>query len=94
MATQTVEIVPPMTYSPASVEITVGDTVEWISRDSTDVHTVTHDDQTTFRSEILKEGDKFTLTFAAAGSYPYFCEIHGSGMAGVVEVKETAPGPK
>jgi plastocyanin len=94
MATQTVEIVPPMAYSPASIQVAVGDTVEWISRDPTDVHTVTHDDQTTFRSGFLNEGDKFTHTFAAAGTYPYFCEVHGKPMAGVVEVKEGSPDQK
>ena len=92
MTTHTVEIVPPMSYSPASIEISTGDTVEWISRDPTDGHTVTHDDMTTFRSEFLNEGDKFQHTFPAAGSFPYFCEVHGKVMAGVVEVKAVKTG--
>jgi plastocyanin len=59
----TIEILPPMRYSPDSLQISIGDTVEWISRDGTDVHTVTHDDRTTFRSDILNEGDRFEHTF-------------------------------
>ena len=88
MARYTVEIVPPMSFSPASLQIAVRDTVEWISRDGTDVHTVTHNDKTTFRSGILKAGDKFEHTFSVAGAFPYFCEVHGKeAMSGLVEVK-------
>ena len=56
MARHTVEIIFPMSYSPDPIQINAGDTVEWISRDGDDVHTVTHDDLTTFRSDILNEG--------------------------------------
>lgn len=87
-ARHTIEIVAPMSFSPASLQIHVGDTVEWISRDGTDVHTVTHDDKTTFRSGLLNEGDKFEHTFGAAGDFPYFCEVHGkAAMSGLVEVR-------
>ena len=85
-ARHTIEILPPMNYSPASLQISIGDTVEWISRDSADVHTVTHDDETTFRSGILNEGDKFEHTFDASGVFPYFCEVHGRIMSGRIEV--------
>ena len=86
-ARHTVEILPPMSYSPATIKIVVGDTVEWISRDSSDSHTVTHDDRTTFTSPLLNEGDRFEHTFNAAGDFPYFCEVHGKeSMSGVVKV--------
>jgi plastocyanin len=90
MARQTVEIVPPMSYSPQSIQINAGDTVQWISRDNSDVHTVSHDDLTTFRSGILNEGDTFEHTFDAAGDFPYFCEVHGKGMSGTVHVAAAA----
>ena len=89
MAKKTVEIQPPMSYVPASVEINAGDTVEWVSRDSTDVHTVTAD-YGSFNSTSLNENDTFAHTFAAAGDVPYHCRVHGPGMAGVVKVKATA----
>jgi plastocyanin len=90
MARHTVEIVSPMSYSPASIQIGAGDTVQWISRDSTDVHTVTHNDLTTFRSKALNEGDTFEHTFDTAGDFPYFCEVHGKVMAGIVQVTAAA----
>ncbi len=83
----TIEILPPMRYSPDSLQISIGDTVEWISRDGTDVHTVTHDDRTTFRSDILNEGDRFEHTFNTSGPFPYFCEVHGKAMKGLIEVR-------
>lgn len=87
MANHTVEIVAPMLYSPASIQVSTGDTVEWISRDGADVHTVTHDDLKTFRSGLLNEGDTFKHTFDATGEFPYFCEVHGRAMSGLVEVR-------
>ena len=90
MARHTVEIRSPMSYSPASIDINAGDTVEWVSRDGSDIHTVTHDDLTTFRSGILNKDDKFEHTFSTAGDFPYFCEVHGRAMAGVVKVKAAA----
>ena len=82
-----VQILPPMSYSPASLQIKVGDTVEWTSKDNNDVHTVTHKDGKTFKSGILNDGDKFEHTFNAPGDFPYFCEVHGSTMSGLVKVK-------
>jgi plastocyanin len=88
MAKHTVEILPPMSYSPPSIEIMAGDTVEWISRDDNDVHTVTHDDDPpSFRSDALNGGGKFEHAFPIAGDFPYFCEVHGKAMSGVVKVK-------
>src|SRR5262245_38931150 len=90
MAKHTVDILPPMSYSPASLPVNVGDTVEWISKDNNDVHTVTHDDRTTFRSGLLNGGDTFQHTFATAGDFPYFCEVHGKAMSAVIKVAAAA----
>lgn len=90
MANHTVEILPPMSYSPSSIQINAGDTVQWISRDNNDVHTVSHNDLTTFRSGILNEGETFEHTFSAAGDFSYFCEVHGPEMAGTVKVVAAA----
>jgi plastocyanin len=34
-----------------------------------------------------QSGDSATVTFSSAGSFPYFCEIHTSSMAGTVIVQ-------
>ena len=33
------------------------------------------------------DGMSITVTFPAAGTYPYYCELHEPGMAGVVVVR-------
>jgi plastocyanin len=82
-----VEIQAPMAFVPANLDIKVGDTVEWVSKDNSDVHTVTHDDGVTFSSPVLNGGEKFSFAFTAAGTFPYHCEIHGPGIVGKITVK-------
>jgi plastocyanin len=85
-ACHTVEIIAPMTYSPASLEIKAGDTVEWVSKDDSEPHTVTSDDGNSFASGNMSQNDKFEHTFATAGDFPYHCEVHGPIMAGIIKV--------
>lgn len=75
------------------VEITnvnVGTTITWVYNGSLP-HTVTADDGS-FDSGTLGSGDTFSFTFEEAGSYAYYCRIHGgpggSGMSGIVNVTE------
>ena len=71
-------------YTPTSVTIEAGQTVEWINEDSAQ-HTATAHDGT-FKSPNLNKGDKFSHTFAKAGTYTYYCAFH-RGMRGTVVVK-------
>lgn len=41
-----------------------------------------------FNSDNLSEDETYSFTFADAGSYNYFCEIHGADMTGVVNVED------
>ncbi len=70
-------------FSPASVEIAVGETVTWTNEDSA-THTVTGDDG--IDSGSLAQGKTFTHTFASAGTFSYHCSIHPN-MNGTVTVK-------
>ena len=76
-------------YQPKTITITAGTTVEWINEGTR--HSVDADDGS-FKSEILKKGDKFEHTFTAAGEFPYHCRFHGEpggkDMAGKVVVKK------
>lgn len=76
-------------FSPASVTINAGDTVEWKNTD-TAAHTVTGGSPAdgpsgVFDSSLIMGGASFEYTFDAAGSYDYFCMVH-PWMIGNVQV--------
>ena len=77
-----------LAYSPAALTVKVGDTVTWEGDFST--HPLVsgascgHPDGT-FQAG---SGTTFSFTFTAAGTYPYYCNVHCSlGMTGVVMVQ-------
>ena len=67
-----------------NLQVKVGTTIMWTNKDSAP-HTVTARDGT-FKSAVLYEGKTFAFTFKDAGTYAYFCEIHGDSMSGTVTV--------
>ena len=70
-------------FSPASVEIVIGDAVSW-RNGSVREHDVASD-TAGFDSGRVGSGDIFAHTFTAAGSFPYVCRIHDA-MRGEVAV--------
>jgi plastocyanin len=84
--------IPGLAFSPEALTVTVGDTVTWTNSDSAD-HTATADDGS-FDSGSLANGESFSHTFSAAGTFPYSCTLH-SGMTGTITVQAAAaaPGP-
>jgi len=81
------------TFAPASLEIKVGDTVEWVWKG--DFHTVTEATDTGctaksggFDSGLKSTGATFSRTFSAAGTVNYFCTPHCTlGMKGTITVR-------
>lgn len=73
-------------FTPASLAVDPGTTVTWRSNGAL-THTVT---STVFGAQRLAPGQSFSYTFAAAGTYPYVCDIH-AGMAGTVSVGAPPP---
>jgi plastocyanin len=71
-------------YAPARIEIAAGTTVEWRNDDQL-AHTVTAAD-TSFSSPLLQPGDVWRHTFAAPGTYDFYCTPHPF-MKGVVVVR-------
>lgn len=69
-------------FGPQTLTISAGTTVTWINRDDIP-HTVVSTDGV-FKSKVLDTDDKFSYTFAKAGTYPYFCSIHPKMTAKVV----------
>jgi len=64
-------------FAPATLAIPAGTTVTWVNQDS-DIHSVAADDgdPMMFKSAGLDTDDKFTFTFAKAGTYLYHCTLH------------------
>jgi plastocyanin len=85
------------TFSPASVTITAGEQVVWTQNDDFP-HSVTADDGSFDSSpgclgdqaKCMKSGSTFEHTFATAGTFKYYCVIHGgkggAGMSGTITV--------
>lgn len=73
-------------FEPASIAVSVGDTVNWTWEGT---HNVVADDGS-FTSGEATADSAFDHTFATAGTFKYYCSIHGSaggvGMAGTVTV--------
>ena len=69
-----------MKFSPATIEIKKGDTVEWKNDDITP-HTAT---SATFDSGSIASDAAWRHTFRQAGSFPYACTFHPDMKATVV----------
>ncbi|MFT3910334.1 MAG: cupredoxin domain-containing protein [Ferruginibacter sp.] len=74
-----------MTYSPASLTVAKGTIVKWTNND-TNPHTATSNDGTTFDSGNMNTGDTYSYTANTAGTFPYYCTIHGVMMSGTLIV--------
>jgi plastocyanin len=76
-------------FNPSSRSVAVGATVTWTNKDSY-THTVTSgtpgSPNGTFDSGNMAGNATFTHTFSAAGTFPYYCRIHGAMMTGSIVV--------
>lgn len=73
-----------MSFSPAAITISVGDTITFTNRDGAP-HTATAVDGS-FTTATLRKGKSETITFATAGTFDFFCKIH-PGMKGTIIVQ-------
>lgn len=101
--TVTVEVGPDGTigFSPSSVDINQGDTVEWVWSGMASRYTMSHsvtagtpnEPTGLFNSGTRNPPSSFQFTFPNAGSFPYFCVVHGAAMTGTVEVHASGAVP-
>jgi plastocyanin len=65
------------TFSPGTINVTVGTTVEWVNHDPY-AHTSTALNSSGWSSPIILPGGHFDYTFSslAPGSYYYECNVH------------------
>jgi plastocyanin len=70
-------------FDPAEFEVAPGATVVWAWSSGGLEHNVTFDDGP---ASGTQGSGTYERTFAAEGSFPYHCTIHGASMSGVVSV--------
>lgn len=61
-------------FGPQTLTVAVGTTVTWTNRDDIP-HTVVSTDGA-FKSKVRDTDEKFSYTFATAGTYSYYCSLH------------------
>jgi plastocyanin len=70
-------------FSPATITVKAGTTVEWQGKSGT--HEVVNDAGSTVTFDgLLDTGAKFDFVFSAPGTYHYHCAIHPSMVATVI----------
>ena len=70
-------------FSPKTFTVPAGATMTWTNHDNVS-HVVTSADDQFKKSLVLKTGQRFSNTFATAGSYSYFCSIHPRMTAQII----------
>lgn len=83
------------TFQPSTLTVHVGDTVTWtVTQAISDPHSVTSGSYkdahpgTEFDSgiKLKNNGDSFSHTFTAAGTFSFFCAVHPDTMSGTITV--------
>lgn len=69
-------------FNPNTVEVNVGDSVEWVNNEAGVPHTVTFDDNS--YNEKLPVGASVTRTFNEKGTFTYHCALHPNMQATVI----------
>ena len=82
-ATKSEIVIDSFTFSPKTFTVPAGGTVTWINHDNVP-HVVTSTDDQFKKSPVLKTGQRFSNTFATAGTYSYFCSIHPRMTAQII----------
>ncbi len=70
-------------FAPATLTVPVGATVTWVNQDDVP-HNIVSSEGKTLKSPVLDTDQKFSYTFAKAGTYPYYCGIHPKMTAKVI----------
>jgi len=75
-------------FTPKNITINAGDTIRWVNNGAMP-HTAT-EDSGKFDSGNIAPGQSFAATFNTAGTYSYYCKLHGGpggvGMAGTITI--------
>jgi plastocyanin len=70
------------TFAPDTLTVPANSTVTWVNKD--DVPHVIASTDGLFKSKALDTDDKYSYTFAKAGTYSYYCSIHPKMVGKIV----------
>jgi plastocyanin len=77
-------------FNPVTKTISAGTTITWTNKDNT-THTATsgvpNSPDGLFNSGNLNNGGTFSFKFPTAGTFKYFCLIHGAMMTATIIVQ-------
>jgi len=76
------------TFNPPTLTVKAGTTVTWTNNDDIP-HGIAAANNAFKRSQALDTGDSFLFTFAAPGTYQYFCYLHPHMTGTVVVIPAT-----
>ena len=88
-----------LVFTPANLTIHVGDTVRWVwgsgghsvvsgTDGNADNRFCSPSDSGCANPPLSNQGATYEHTFAAAGTFPYYCSVHFSlGMTGTIKVQ-------
>ena len=89
-ATQTVDMTNQLTFNPTPIALNLGDSVKWTNTSSGIPHTATSNTGF-FNTGSVSPTQSKTKVFDYGGSFPYYCQFHGSpgqGMHGTINVPD------
>jgi len=69
-------------FTPPTLTVPVGTTVTWVNHDDIPHSVVANKKE--FRSKAMDTDEKYSFTFAAAGTFDYFCGLHPHMVGKVV----------
>ena len=81
---------PDYKFAPKNVSIDVGDTITW-RNNGVAQHSATANNGS-FDTGVFGPGASRSHTFSQAGSFSYFCTVHGQSQSGTVTVASTGGG--
>ncbi len=70
-------------FDPATKTIAVGETVLWQWAANSNPHNVTWVDQSGTGNSATQASGSYSRSFSTAGTYDYYCTIHGSATGGM-----------
>ena len=79
-------------YHPGALTVPVGTVVTWTNDEAQSfiLHTATSGvpgaPSGVFDSPFMSSGQSFEFTFTSAGTFSYYCRVHGAAMTGTVTV--------
>ena len=73
------------TFNPQSLTVKVGTTITWTNKDDIP-HGIASTNNAFKKSKALDTDDSFSFTFAAPGTFQYFCYLHPH-MTGTIVVE-------